>query len=130
MIEAYKELKQLSLMSVKFGLPDVTIWRRCKKLGLSFSNQGFQDKIELSEILEGNHPQYQTFKLKNKLLKEGIFENKCSVCGITEWNGKELKMQLDHIDGNGNNHLFENLRMVCPNCHSQTSTYCGKNKRK
>jgi len=37
-------------------------------------------------------------------------------------------MQLDHIDGNSHNHKFDNLRMVCPNCHSQTHTYCGKNK--
>lgn len=36
-------------------------------------------------------------------------------------------MQLDHIDGDSHNHKLENLRMICPNCHTQTETYCGKN---
>jgi len=66
--------------------------------------------------------------VKKRLIKEGLKENKCDICGITEWNNKELSMQLDHIDGDSHNHKFDNLRMVCPNCHSQTHTYCGKNK--
>ena len=70
----------------------------------------------------------QTLKLKNRLLKENILENKCSICGIDEWQGKEISLQLDHIDGDNHNHRLENLRLVCPNCHSQTDTYCGKNK--
>lgn len=85
------------------------------------------DKIPLNEILEGKHPSYQTFKLKNRLLKEHIFENKCSECGLTEWNKLPLNCELDHINGDRTNHILTNLRMICPNCHSQTDTYRSKN---
>jgi hypothetical protein len=128
LIEQYNITPQLSKLAHHFGVPDVTVWRRSKKLGLTFYGGGFQSKIELSEILEGKHPQYQTLKLKKRLLKEKVLENKCSICNITSWNKKEISLQLDHIDGNGHNHKLGNLRLICPNCHSQTDTYCGKNK--
>jgi hypothetical protein len=127
LIEQYKITPTLSKLSYYFDVPDVTIWRRAKKLGLEFKTGGRFDKIELHEILAGNYPQYQTFKLKKRLLKENILENKCSCCGITKWNEKEIALHLDHIDGNNHNHKLDNLRLLCPNCHSQTDTWCGKN---
>jgi hypothetical protein len=83
--------------------------------------------ISLSEILKGMHPQYQTNKLRIRLIKEGIKKEKCEVCGITEWNGKSVSFELDHIDGNRANHKLENIRIICPNCHSQTNTYRARN---
>lgn len=83
--------------------------------------------IPLNEILEGKHPQYQTFKLKNKLFANHIKENKCELCGISEWNGKPLNMELHHIDGDRTNHRLENIQILCPNCHSQTETFRAKN---
>lgn len=64
------------------------------------------------------------------LLDELQWNYECSVCGITEWNDKEIKLQIDHIDGNSSNSLPSNLRFLCPNCHSQTETFMGKNKPK
>ena len=84
-------------------------------------------KVDLQEILNGKHPEFQTFKLKNRLLSEGLIKNQCSICKITNWNDKTLNMELDHIDGNRTNHKLKNLRMLCPNCHSQTDTYRAKN---
>lgn len=56
------------------------------------------------------------------------YGNKCSECGISNiWNNKELKLQLDHIDGDRQNNSINNLRLLCPNCHSQTETYAGRN---
>lgn len=63
--------------------------------------------------------------LKIKLIKEGLKKNKCECCGITEWNGKPLVMQLHHINGNHYDNNLSNLQILCPNCHSQTENYCG-----
>jgi|TARA_R110000868_G_C10779941_1_gene755426 predicted nucleic acid-binding Zn ribbon protein len=52
---------------------------------------------------------------------------KCSCCSIIEWNNKAIVLEIDHIDGNSENNRPENLRFICPNCHSQTDTYKGKN---
>lgn len=54
---------------------------------------------------------------------------KCAICGIeNNWNGKELKFILDHIDGDASNNKRENMRLICPNCDSQLDTYKSKNK--
>jgi hypothetical protein len=84
-------------------------------------------KIELSDILIGNHPSYQTNKLRIRLIREGIKEHKCEICNIGMWMDNHISLELDHIDGNRTNHKLDNLRILCPNCHSQTSTYRGKN---
>lgn len=51
----------------------------------------------------------------------------CWTCGITEWQNKPLVLDLEHIDGDSDNNAPENLSLLCPNCHSQTDTYKGKN---
>lgn len=128
-LKQYKKTPSLSQIAYHFKVPDVTIWRRSKKLGLEFNSIGKGIKVELQEILEGKHPTYQTFKLRNRLIKEKIFPYECSSCKIKEWNHKPISLQLDHIDGNNHNHKLKNLRLLCPNCHSQTETFCGKNRK-
>lgn len=85
--------------------------------------------IPLEDIIEGLHPQYQSNKLRKRLLEEKYFEYKCNSCNLSEWLGKPIPLELEHIDGNNSNHLLENLEMLCPNCHSFTSTYRGRNKK-
>lgn len=74
--------------------------------------------------------EYQSYKLKRRLLTGGLLLNECQVCKITTWLGQSLNLHLDHINGNPTDNRLENLRLLCPNCHSQTATYCGRNKRK
>ena len=58
------------------------------------------------------------------------FSNKCSECGIDEYNNKPITLEVDHKDGNHLNNTIKNLRLLCPNCHSQTHTYKNRNKGK
>lgn len=57
-------------------------------------------------------------------------KDECECCGLKEWQGKELKLQVHHIDGNRKNNDLSNLQLLCPNCHSQTDTWCAKNRKK
>lgn len=68
--------------------------------------------------------------VKTRLLRAGLLENRCSECGLAEWRGMPLKAHIDHINGIKNDNRLENLRMLCPNCHSQTNTYGGRNLRR
>lgn len=65
--------------------------------------------------------------LKSRLLKEGLKENRCEECGITEWRGEPLSMALHHVNGDGIDNRLENIRFVCPNSHAQTPNYGGRN---
>ena len=68
-------------------------------------------------------------KLKEKLLKENIIEYKCAICGLSQWQNKNIILQLHHIDGNNKNNNLNNLQLLCPNCHSQTENYCGNSNK-
>jgi hypothetical protein len=85
-------------------------------------------KIPLIEILSGNHPQYQSNKLRLRLLEENYFLHKCYNCNLTEWLGNPIPLELEHKDGNSSNNVLDNLTLLCPNYHSLTATYRGKNK--
>lgn len=85
------------------------------------------NRIPLSEILVENSTYTHNKNLKSRLIAEGLLEEKCAKCGLgNSWNGEPLNLQLDHANGINNDNRLINLRLLCPNCHSQTPTFCGK----
>jgi 5-methylcytosine-specific restriction endonuclease McrA len=68
--------------------------------------------------------------LKARLIQAGLKEQVCELCGLTEWHGETLSMHLHHVNGDGHDNRLENLQLRCPNCHSQTDTYSGRNRHR
>ena len=135
--DAISSSNSMAEAAKKLDMPFMTFKRRAMELGVYKTNQGGKGlskpykgvKFITQDILDGKHPQYDTNKLKNRLVSEGILEYNCVACGMgDEYNGKPITLQLDHIDGHRFNHGLDNLRLLCPNCHSQTDTWCGRNK--
>lgn len=135
-IEAVKSSLTMSEAAVKCKLHFNTFARRAKRLGVYAPNQcgkGLSKNrksgvIKLDEILKGLHPSYQTFKLKHRLYREGVKKNECEICFVKEWQSMKLECELDHVNGDSSDHRLENLRILCPNCHSQTLTFRNKSR--
>ena len=83
--------------------------------------------LPLADILKEGI-EYQSFKLKKRLIEAQIKEKKCECCGNIVWLNKPIPLELHHIDGNHKNNKLENLQLLCPNCHALTENYRGKNK--
>lgn len=81
------------------------------------------------EVLLKDNCKHARNVLRRCILRDNLLPYKCAICGLTEWNGKTLSLELDHINGKNNDNRLENLRFLCPNCHSQTSTYGSRNQQ-
>lgn len=132
---SYSDCLRALGLGIKGGSSTDILKRRIQELNCStehFSRttSGAYQKYSLDEILIENSPYANISCLKKRLVNENRLEYKCYKCGISEWNGEILSLHLDHINGKNNDHRIENLRFLCPNCHSQTDTYAGKNKNK
>jgi hypothetical protein len=68
--------------------------------------------------------------LKARLIAAGLKSNQCELCGISDWHGSPLSLQLHHMNGKGDDNRLENLHLLCPNCHSQTDTWGGRNRNR
>jgi len=81
----------------------------------------------LAAYLHNSAP-IQSYKLKKRLLQEGLLERRCAGCGHTEWQAVPIPLELAHINGNNRDNRLENLRLLCPNCHALTPTYRSKRR--
>ena len=90
----------------------------------------FREKWKSTDMLLINDSLRSSAYIRKRILRDGLKENKCEICGQGEiWNGNQLTLQLDHINGIHSDNRIENLRILCPNCHTQTPTHSGKNKK-
>ena len=79
------------------------------------------------KLIKKKHLYNLIFKLKNQLIKIGIKDHKCENCELIEWMGKQIPLELHHVNGNRFDNRIENIQLLCPNCHALTDNYRGKN---
>lgn len=94
------------------------------------STHDWTPRLPLNTILVADSRYTSLRTLKRRLLADGLIQPWCSECGLSEWRGSRLALVLDHINGEPRDHRLENLRLLCPNCNSQTPTFAGRNKRR
>jgi hypothetical protein len=87
-------------------------------------------KIPIEALLVVGRKSTSRTHLKTRLIGEGLKENRCEICGIAEWRGKPLSMQLHHVNGDGSDNRLENLQLLFGNCHSQTDNWGGRGVRR
>lgn len=91
------------------------------------SRLNLRSRRPLDEILVQNSEYENTKRLAQRIVREGVLERRCYECGLTEWRGRPMPLESDHINGDRRDNRRENLRFLCPNCHAQTPTYRGLN---
>lgn len=131
-----QEGKSKAAMARELNCNPKTVDNVLKKLGIEYAgNQSGKGqtknapKMTLMEYLTLSKD-IQTNKVRKKLLEEGYKPHKCERCGLTEWFGEKIPLELHHKDGNRHNNTLENYELLCPNCHAFTDSYRGKNSSK
>ena len=106
--------KYLKILGVKYKLNP-------NRKGLSHK----EARISLECILKGNSTNSSK---RRRLIEEGVKEEKCECCGLSEWMGKPIPLELHHRDFNHYNNSLDNLQILCANCHMQAHNYCNIKK--
>jgi len=120
------------------GTGFINMRERVSRLGLDTSHFGGNTRVlggeghrkPLGQYLTLNSPRLFSRK-KLELISLGLLKEICAKCTLgPSWNGQRLTLQLDHLNGDRSDNRLENLRLLCPNCHTQTGTFAGRNKRR
>lgn len=137
LLERVKTSSSIRNLSISLGLKGgsgfAAVKKRLQSLDVDLShftgklwNKGLQC-VPTNDIFCKNSS-YTSGKLKTYAIERGLLKEVCTICNITQWNNKPLVLELDHINGLTSDNRIENLRLLCPNCHSQTPTFRGRNK--
>ena len=92
-------------------------------LGQGWNVNNSPADIKPIEKYFNNEISITSYKLKKRILKEKLKTLKCEICNLETWNGVEIPLELHHVNGNNNDNSFDNLQLLCPNCHALTSNY-------
>ena len=119
--KAYAEGKRVPAKDKYASLPEDTKHRMNWAKGKTF--------IPDEDVFKENS-RHSNEMVKHRIVNQNLLEYRCVKCGIDSWQGESIVLDLDHINGDNLDNRISNLRYLCPNCHSQTSTYKGRNKNK
>lgn len=113
------------------GVKYDTLNKNLKLLGIEYAGNPnrkgiphLEGRVLMEEYFNGNR-NVTASKLRSKLIEEGIKEERCECCGLSEWMGKKIPLELHHINGNHYDNRLENLQILCSNCHMQAHNYCN-----
>jgi len=109
----------------RFGMNGATFTDAVRRGAIVTRPQG----VPLADLLVAGRPRNRCH-VKARLLAAGVKAARCDECGIDAWRGQPLSLELHHVNGDGHDNRLQNLRLLCPNCHSQTENWGGRGKRR
>jgi hypothetical protein len=119
--EFYDRGHSISDCQAEFGMARATVMEAVKRGAFRTRPQAMPIDKLLSGVRGRGH-------LKGRLLKAGLKSNECERCGINTWLGMPLSLALHHVNGDKHDNRLVNLQLLCPNCHSQTDNFAGRNR--
>ena len=124
------EQKSKAYICKQLSCKPSTLETYLKLWGINYSgnqgNRGSKSNKRISAMEYLNKETVSIPKLRRKLIEDGLKQEACEVCSITQWLGKKIPLELHHKDGNRFNNDISNLQIICPNCHSLTPNHSKK----